>query len=183
MRRVYITAFIINHLNIIGLLIFWLVFWGDFWGFFGVGGWDFLGFFGIIYSLLKNSLVTERVRKKKLRNFSKKFRGGLSKKFEVRRKNLNCFFLFFDINLTETPIFVHTFSKPHIFVSHIQQRIFWTWKIKGKTLLIVVIIDPSLSTAFIRNERVIMECFFKSGELVIAANWSYFFKAFFKFTF
>lgn len=144
-------------------------------------GWG-MGFFGIIYSLLKNSLVTERVRKK-TQEFLKKVQGGLSKKFEVRRKNLNCFFLFFDINLTETPIFVHTFSKPHIFVSHIQQRIFWTWKIKGKTLLIVVIIDPSLSTAFIRNERVIMEWFFKSGELVIAANWSYFFKAFFKFTF
>ena len=117
--------------------------------------------------------------KKKLRNFSKKFR-GLVEKVRSSSKRIELFFLFFNINLSETPIFVHTFSKPHIFVSHIQQRIFWTWKIKGKTLLIVVIIDPSLSTAFIRNERVITECFLKSGELVIAANWSYFLKAFFK---
>ena len=156
-----------------------MFFGGIFEDFSGVGDgifWDYLFFTQKFFGNWESS-------KKKLRNFSKKFRGGLSKKFEVRRKNLNCFFLFFDINLTETPIFVHTFSKPHIFVSHIQQRIFWTWKIKAKTLLIVVIIDPSLSTAFIRNERVIMECFFKSGELVIAANWSYFFKAFFKFTF
>ena len=142
-------------------------------------GW---GFLGIIYSLLKNSLVTERVRKKNS-GISQKSSGGLVEKVRSSSKRIELFFLFFNINLSETPIFVHTFSKPHIFVSHIQQRIFWTWKIKGKTLLIVVIIDPSVSTAFIRNERVIMECFFKSGELVIAANWSYFFKAFFKFTF
>ena len=144
-------------------------------------GWG-MGFFGIIYSLLKNSLVTERVRKKNS-GISQKSSGGLVEKVRSSSKRIELFFLFFNINLSETPIFVHTFSKPHIFVSHIQQRIFWTWKIKGKKLLIGVIIDPSLSTAFIRNERVIMECFFKSGELVIAANWSYFFKAFFKFTF
>ena len=145
-------------------------FLGGFLRIFRARGW---GFLGIIYSLLKNSLVTERVRKKKLRNFSKKFR-GLVEKVRSSSKRIELFFLFFNINLSETPIFVHTFSKPHIFVSHIQQRIFWTWKIKGKTLLIVVIIDPSLSTAFIRNERVITECFLKSGELVIAPNWSFF---------
>ena len=151
MRRVYITAFIINHLNIIGLLIFWLVFWGIFEDFSGKG----VGIFGDYLFFTQKFFGNWESSKKKTQEFLKKVQGGLSKKFEVRRKNLNCFFLFFDINLTETPIFVHTFSKPHIFVSHIQQRIFWTWKIKGKKLLIGLIIDLSLSTAFIRNERVL----------------------------
>ena len=149
-------------------------FLGGFLRIFRGRGW---GFLGIIYSLLKNSLVTERERVwKRNSGIRQKSSGGLVEKVRSSSKKFELFFLFFDINLTETPIFVHTFSKPHIFVSHIQQRIFWTWKIKGKTLLIVVIIDPSLSTAFIRNERVIVitECFLKSGELVIAANWSFF---------
>ena len=103
--------------------------------------------------------------KKKLRNFSKKFR-GLVEKVRSSSKKFELFFLFFDINLTETPIFVHTFSKPHIFVSHIQQRIFWTWIIKGKKLLIGVIIDPSLSTAFIRNERVLNQEYLQRTGLI-----------------
>ena len=137
-------------------------FLGGFLRIFRGRGW---GFLGIIYSLLKNSLVTERVRKKKLRNFSKKFR-GLVEKVRSSSKRIELFFLFFNINLSETPIFVHTFSKPHIFVSHIQQRIFWTWIIKGKKLLIGVIIDPSLSTAFIRNERVLNQEYLQRTGLI-----------------
>ena len=124
-----------------------------------------MGIFGDYLFFTQKFFGNWESSKKKLRNFSKKFR-GLVEKVRSSSKRIELFFLFFNINLSETPIFVHTFSKPHIFVSHIQQRIFWTWIIKGKKLLIGVIIDPSLSTAFIRNERVLNQEYLQRTGLI-----------------
>jgi len=50
-----------------------------------------MGFFGIIYSLLKNSLVTERVRKKNS-GISQKSSGGLVEKVRSSSKKFELFF-------------------------------------------------------------------------------------------
>ena len=132
-------------------------------------GWG-MGFFGIIYSLLKNSLVTERVRKKNS-GISQKSSGGLVEKVRSSSKKFELFFSILWYKLDG-----NSHLRPYLFeATYLRQsysaKNFLNLKNKRQN-----IINRG------NNRSITKYCIhqkwegFKSGELVFAANWSYFLK-------